>query len=173
MKKLFMVLPLVFLLCLTFGCQKAEEVAEKPVVDVEAEKEAVKRFNDEWDAAMNAGDIEKLVSFFTDDGVRIPANGPALIGKGAIRDSFQRQFEQYSVEQKTVVEDIRMSGELGFFRATWTSLVTFKDKGDTRNVNGSFISIVQKQLDGSWKTICNSFSLEQLIFPPPEPEAKK
>ena len=28
MKKLFMVLPLVLLLCLTFGCQKGEEVAE-------------------------------------------------------------------------------------------------------------------------------------------------
>ena len=28
MKKLFMILPLVFLLCLTFSCQQAEEVAE-------------------------------------------------------------------------------------------------------------------------------------------------
>jgi hypothetical protein len=26
MKKLFMILPLVFLLCFTFSCQKAEEV---------------------------------------------------------------------------------------------------------------------------------------------------
>ena len=42
MKKLFMVLPLVFLLCFTFSCQKAEEVAEEPVVDVEAEKAAWK-----------------------------------------------------------------------------------------------------------------------------------
>ena len=39
MKKLLMIIPLVFLLCLTFSCQKqAEEVAEEPVVDVEAEK---------------------------------------------------------------------------------------------------------------------------------------
>jgi uncharacterized protein (TIGR02246 family) len=170
MKKLLLISPLVFLLCSTFGCQKAEEVAEEPAVDVEAEIEAIKRLNDEWDAAMNAGDIEKLVSFFTDDAVRIPANGPALIGKGAIRDSFQRQFKLYSVEQKNTVEDVRVSGELGFFRGTWTSLVTFKDTGDTRNMNGSFVVIIQKQLDGSWKTICNSFSLEQLIFPPPEEE---
>ena len=169
MKKLT-IIPLVILLCFTFSCQQGEEVAEEPVVDIEAEIEAIKRLNDEWDAAMNTGDTEKLVSFFTDDGVRIPANGPALIGKEAIRDSFQRGFDQYSVEQKNVVDDIKISGELGFFRGTWTSLVTFKDTGNTRNINGSFISIVQKQLDGSWKTICNSFSLEQLIFPPPEKE---
>jgi len=41
MKKLFMILPLVFLLCFTFGCQKAEEVAVEPVVDVDAAKEAI------------------------------------------------------------------------------------------------------------------------------------
>ena len=41
MKKLLLILPLVFLLCITFSCQKAEEVAEEPVVDVEAEREAV------------------------------------------------------------------------------------------------------------------------------------
>ena len=31
MKKLLMIIPLVFLLCFTFGCQQAEEVAEESV----------------------------------------------------------------------------------------------------------------------------------------------
>jgi len=39
MKKLLCVIPLVFLFC--FACQKAEEVAEEPVVDVEAKTEAL------------------------------------------------------------------------------------------------------------------------------------
>jgi ketosteroid isomerase-like protein len=43
MKKLFMVLLLVFLLCLAFSCQKAEEVAEEPAVDIEAEKQNVEK----------------------------------------------------------------------------------------------------------------------------------
>jgi ketosteroid isomerase-like protein len=43
MKKLFRVLPLVLLLCLTFGCQKGEEVAEEPAVDVEVEKQNVEK----------------------------------------------------------------------------------------------------------------------------------
>jgi len=34
MKKLFMILPLVFLLCFTFSCQKAEEVAEETKEEV-------------------------------------------------------------------------------------------------------------------------------------------
>jgi len=42
MRKLLIFIPLVLLLCFTFSCQKSEEVAEEPVVDVEAEKEAIR-----------------------------------------------------------------------------------------------------------------------------------
>ncbi|UCE42252.1 MAG: lipocalin-like domain-containing protein [Candidatus Aminicenantes bacterium] len=37
MKKLFMILPMVVLLCFAFGCQQGEEVAAEPAVDVKAE----------------------------------------------------------------------------------------------------------------------------------------
>ncbi len=49
MKKLLTVIPLVILLCFTFGCQqKGEEVSEEAVIDIEAEKAAVKTMLDEW-----------------------------------------------------------------------------------------------------------------------------
>jgi len=47
MKKLLMIIPLVFLLCFAFGCQKKAEEA-KPTVDIEAEKSAVKALIDDW-----------------------------------------------------------------------------------------------------------------------------
>ncbi|NIM59869.1 MAG: hypothetical protein GTO16_13160, partial [Candidatus Aminicenantes bacterium] len=51
MKKLLSVIPLVILLCFTFGCQQGEEVAEEPVVDVEADIAALKKIEEEWTAA--------------------------------------------------------------------------------------------------------------------------
>ena len=56
MKKLFMVLPLVLLLCFTFGCQKGEEVAEEvaqekrlPIIDVHVHAESAwKREKPDW-----------------------------------------------------------------------------------------------------------------------------
>jgi ketosteroid isomerase-like protein len=64
MKKLFMILPLVFLLCITSSCQKAEEVAEEPSVDVEAEKAALaESLQNLLDAAVK-GDAEKVKSFW-------------------------------------------------------------------------------------------------------------
>ena len=37
MKKFLTIIPLVILLYFTFSCQQGEEVAEEPVVDVEAD----------------------------------------------------------------------------------------------------------------------------------------
>jgi len=170
MKKLLMIIPLVILLCFTFGCQQGEEVVEEPVVDVEADKEAIKKITDDFNAAFNAGDIDKLVSLFTDDAVRIPPNEPALIGKEAIRGMFQQQLDQFTVQNEGVIVDLKVSGDLAFFRGSWTSINTPKDGGKPLKYNGSYVSVIQKQPDGSWKTICNSWSNEQLILPPSEKE---
>jgi len=171
MKKLLTIIPLVTLLCFAFSCQKqAEEVAEEPVVDISADIEANKNLNDEWDEAYNAGDIDRLLSCYTDDAVRIPPNEPALIGKEAIRGNFQQSFDQFTEESDSVVENVKIGGDLAFVRGTWTDILTPKAGGESLNLNGSFVAINQKQPDGSWKTICEIWSNEQLIFPPQEKE---
>jgi len=164
MKKLLMIIPLVFLLCFTFGCQQGEEVAEEPAVDVEADKEAIKKITDDFNAAINAGNIDKLVSLYTDDAVRIPPNKPALVGKEAIRSLFQEQLDQFTVQNEGVIVDLKVSGDLAFVRGSWTSINTPKTGGEPLKYNGSFVSVIQKQPEGSWKVICNIWSNEQLIF---------
>jgi ketosteroid isomerase-like protein len=67
MKRLFCVIPLVFLLCFTFSCQKAEEVAEEPVVDVEADMQNVEKvIRDFYDAA-STQNFQGIRDLCTDD----------------------------------------------------------------------------------------------------------
>ncbi len=169
MKKLFLILPLVFLLCFTFGCQQGEEVAEEPAVDISVDIEANKNLIDAWDKAHNSGDIERLMSLYTDDAVMIPPNEPAVVGKEAIQGYFQQSFGQFT-EEKSLVVDVKIGGDLAFVRCTWKDIHTPKAGGESFNLNGNFVVINQKQPDGSWKTICDISSCEQLIFPPQEKE---
>jgi hypothetical protein len=53
-----MILPLVCLLCFTFGCQKAEEVSEEPTVDVVANIEAIRSMSQEISRTWNENDFE-------------------------------------------------------------------------------------------------------------------
>jgi uncharacterized protein (TIGR02246 family) len=170
MKKLLMILPLVLLLCFTFSCQQAEEGAEEPAVDVSADIEANKALNDAWDAAYNVGDIDRLLSLYTDDAVMIPPNEPIVIGKEEIRSDFQQSFDQFNEEIDTAVVDVKIGGDLAFVRGTWTNIITPKAGGEALNFNGNFVAINQKQPDASWKIICEIWSSEQLIFPPQEKE---
>ncbi len=170
MKKLLMVIPLVFLLCFTFSCQKGEEVAEEPVVDISADIEACKNLDDEWEEAYNAGDIDRLLSLYTDDAVKIPPNKPALIGKEEIRSNFQQNFDRSTNENDSVVVDVKIGGDLAFVRGTWKAIQTPKAGGESLNFNGNFVVINQKQPDGSWKKICDIWSCKQLIYPPQEKE---
>ena len=67
MKKLYMVLPFVLLLCLTFSCQRAEEVAEEPAVDIEAEKAAIRETMKTAIEGINNHDIQAHLSTLTED----------------------------------------------------------------------------------------------------------
>jgi uncharacterized protein (TIGR02246 family) len=165
MKKLFMVLPLVLLLSFTFSCQKAEEVAEEPVVDVTADVEAIKKLTVDFNTAMSAGNVDKLVSLYTDDAVRVPPNKPPQVGKEAIRSSFQEYLDKFTVQNEGVIVDLKVSGDLAFMRGSWTSINTSKTGGESTRDNGSFVQVVQKQPDGSWKVICNVYSDESLVSP--------
>lgn len=131
MKKLFLIMSLVIFLCLAFSCQKpVEDVAEEPVVDIEADIQACKDLNDAWDEAYVAQDIDKLMSIFSDDAVRMPPNEPVLIGKEEIRSNFQQEFDQFSTtDQKSVVIDVRVGGDLAYVRGTWKETQTSKAGG--------------------------------------------
>jgi len=163
MKKLFMVLPLVFLLCFTFSCQKAEEVAEEPVVDVEADIAAIESLTNQVMNAWNEGDFEAFMATIADDAVHMPPGYPILIGKEAIRNWYT--FGKISFDVTISSDEIEICGDWAIQRATWKGSWIRKDSGETTQFESKDIYIYRKQPDGSWKnshTIWNSTSSETI-----------
>jgi uncharacterized protein (TIGR02246 family) len=166
MKKLLCVVPLALLLCLSFGCQKGKEAKKEVGVDVGAVGEEIRQFVKEWAKAMNAGDLDRIMSMVTDDCVRIPPNAPPLIGREAIRQDQRMSFDQYNFQGDEAVVDFRVSGDFAFSRGTWAYSLTPKSGGESEKFKGNFIDIYQKQPDGSWKLFWNTWSDESLVSPP-------
>ncbi len=88
MKKMFMILPLVILLCLTFGCQKAEEVAEESVVDVEAEKQAIREMTQKAFEAKRQKDVDAVLNVYSENAFILDQDEPPFEGLEAIRDYY-------------------------------------------------------------------------------------
>jgi ketosteroid isomerase-like protein len=155
MKKFLMVIPLVFLLCFTFACQKGEEVAEEPVVDVEADVEALKNMNDEVIVLYNAGDFEKLVTFYyAEDVVKMDANQPISEGREAqLVDLKKTREELDSHIDSSIVEDVRVSGDMAMVRSNDTGINTPKGGGEPKKIDYKWVGIFERQPDGTWKCI--------------------
>ncbi len=121
-------------------------------VDIEADIEAIKITHAEFDAAINAGDLDSWMSFYTDDAVRMSPNFPAFIGKDAIRDVYQSFFEQNTFEGDGMIEEVIVSGDWAFIRGIATYTITPKASGEPiREYLGKWVAFNKRQPDGSWK----------------------
>ncbi len=97
MKKLLMVIPLVFLLCLTYGCQRGEEVSEGPVVDVETKEEGEKPLN-----------IEGAILTYSVDGTGIPCvffTGGENIGLNLLSNELKKYIKFIHADPKDVTKE--------------------------------------------------------------------
>ncbi len=128
-------------------------------VNTEADIEAVKNLTEEYDAAINSGDLDSWVSLYTDDAVRMPPNSPALVGKDAIRSVMQSSFEKYTFDIKETTEEVIVAGDWAFARGTYTYTITPKAGGEPiGDDSGKWMAFNKRQPDGSWKIYRNIFN---------------
>lgn len=147
-------IPLVFLLCFAFACQKrGHEAIRKPGANREADVASIKALFDEWTRLYNAGDFEKLVSdFYSEDAILMSPNEASRIGKEAILLSYvkARALEDEHVDS-SVVEDVRVSGDLAVARGTDSGTTTRKNGGKPVTYNLKWLIVLERQPDGAWK----------------------
>jgi uncharacterized protein (TIGR02246 family) len=144
--------------------QQAEPVAEE-APSTEADVEAIKAAIEEWEVAWNSQDMEKLLSLYADDAVRMPPNEVEEVGKNAIRASFQQSFDEMTAEGGGEAVDVRVAGDLAYARGPWVATSTPKTGGEPIQDNSKWVEVLQRQADGSWKIICEMWNSNN---PPPE-----
>ncbi|HUU19511.1 MAG TPA: DUF4440 domain-containing protein [Sedimentisphaerales bacterium] len=105
-------------------------------------------------ASMN-GDLETLLSLFTDDGIAIPAEGEIIEGKEALREMLKQNFEllkDYIItEYKQDFKETKILGKYAYEWGIYSG--KYKSKEDNKEIIGSgkLMRILRLQEDGSWK----------------------
>lgn len=121
--------------------------------------EAIRKADQDWMAAFSTKDASKAASFVASDGAVYPPNAPAAQGTEAVTKLFNDFYKTPDIKltwTPTLVEAAK-SGELGFSSGTYE--MTFKDpSGKTVNDHGKYVTVWQKQHDGSWKAIRDIFN---------------
>ena len=123
-----------------------------------ADVQAIKDFNAAWDKAWNAANAEALASMYTVDAITMGPNQPALVGKDAIRASCQKYFDQFSDENRSLVEDVRVSGDLAVARGTQETKSSLRAGGYSVQDKAKWVNALLRQPDGSWKAFWDIYN---------------
>ncbi len=117
----------------------------------EADIAAIKDLVNQYGATINAGDLDLWISLWADHAIQMAPDAPAVIGKEKIRARRQSLFDLYDWKMTVDTEEVRVAGDWAFARGTYTYTKAPKEEGATTKGTGKWLSIFEKQDDGSWK----------------------
>jgi ketosteroid isomerase-like protein len=113
-------------------------------------EKALRDLDAQWSAAAGAKDVDKTVSFYSDDAVVMPPSAPRATTKDAIRTIWKDLLTDASISWKTKEVEVAQSGDLAFSSGTYE--VTLNDPtGKSVNDRGKYVEVWKKQADGTWK----------------------
>jgi uncharacterized protein (TIGR02246 family) len=125
--------------------------AEENAKDVRAE---ILRLDAEWSQAAESGDLEKILSYWSDDASVFPPGSPALVGKAAIRAYVAQSLQMpgFRISWKTNEVSVAAGGDLAY--GIGTNRVSFDGPDGKRvTVEGKAVTVWRKDASGAWKCV--------------------
>ena len=103
--------------------------------------------------------MDRWISLWADDGIQMPPDTPARKGKEKIREANQLLLDLYHWDIAAInVEETHVAGDWAFSRGNYTWAWTPKDGSEKMAGTGKFLTIFQRQDDGSWKIARDCFN---------------
>ena len=119
----------------------------------------LRKLDDEWSRAVGSRDVEKTISYYTDDAIVMPPNIPTLTGKEPIRSLWNSMLDSPSFTGgwKATKVEVARSGDLAYVSGTYE--FTEKDEsGKPLTDKGKYLEVWRKQADGNWKCVADMFN---------------
>ena len=99
------------------------------------------------------------MSLWVDDGKRMAPNAPASVGLDQIRVAVEPLFELFDFEEFNVnLDEVRILGDRAYSHGAFAFSMTPLAGGDLIEDSGKFLTILDKQADGSWKIAVDCFN---------------
>jgi ketosteroid isomerase-like protein len=133
MKRLLIALFSVFLVS---ACTQSPPSADPSVITDRA---------DEWEAALNAKDIDALVELYEVDARMMAPNKPTAIGRDAVAEEFGAMIDAGLSVDLTSVEAV-VSGDYAYNVGTYVLM-----EGDTQIDTGKYMESWHRGDDGQWR----------------------
>ena len=140
------------------GMQTACQVLQQQQTDVKSEENAVRQADLDWSKAAASKDIDKVVSYYAEDGAIYPPNSPLAAGRPAIKVTWigMVNLPGFMVTWVPSRVEVARSADLAWSTGTYT--MTSSVPGSAATDHGKYVAVWKKQQDGSWKVEADIFN---------------
>jgi uncharacterized protein (TIGR02246 family) len=114
-----------------------------------AEERQIREVHSTWIDAVNAGDLDRLLTLVTDDVVFLnPGQEP--FGRAEFSANFSSAQRQVRVRCVSELEEVVVASEVAYTRSRDALSVTPHGDGDATQLAGHRMTVYRKQPDGGW-----------------------
>src|SRR5947199_6393750 len=134
-------------------------------------EQALRDLDAKWSAAAGAKDIDKTVSYYSEDAVVMPPNAPSAKTRETIRSAWKEMLTSpgAAISWKATKVEVANSGDLACVSGTYEQMMT-DASGKPAKDRGKYVEIFKKQADGTWKVIVDIWNSD---LPAPASSEKK
>ncbi|MEZ4705850.1 MAG: nuclear transport factor 2 family protein [Caldilineaceae bacterium] len=170
-RSLITLLVLVAML-VTVACQpitaQSQPAAPPSDEDVVA---AVNAIWDEYEASVIAGDVDRWIAQWTEDGVQMPPGEPFVEGKEKIYARVGANMAAGPTTDFVITPlETTSAGDWAYSRGVYTVTFPLGDSGEEGMIDGKFMTILKRQPDGAWKIHRDIYNSNVPPAAPPEPD---
>ena len=120
---------------------------------------AVEKLFEAYSTSINAGNFERWISNWTEDGKQYFPDAQPRYGKAQITAEMQPLFDMFDFFGFAIhVDEVYVFGEQAYGHGTYGYSMQPKEGGETTTISGKYLTIFKKQADGRWKILIDCFN---------------
>jgi uncharacterized protein (TIGR02246 family) len=129
-------------------------------------EKALRDLDAQWSAAAGAKDIDKTVSYYSEDAVVMPPNAPNAKTRETIRSAWKEMLTTpgAAISWKATKVEVAKSGDLACVSGTYEEAMT-DASGKPVKDHGKYVEVWKKQADGTWKVVADIWNSDLPVAP--------
>lgn len=128
-------------------------------MNLESERAALMQTSRDWAHAATSGDLELILSFWSDEAIVMPPGQPAVVGKAAIRAFVEQTMAipGFSITWEPEQADVAREGDVGYL--VERNRVTMTDAAGVLTTQfGKAVTVWRKDFSGKWKCVVDTWN---------------
>ena len=156
------------------ACQKPAETPEQAtarmVTEATAAKPVIAEMATAYGRHLTANHPDSVAALFTENGIMMPPNAPAVAGRDSIRAAMTKMPLPTGATLTIHSLEVVANGPLAVDRGTYVFAMPAMGRTPAMNVNGKYLNHLH-MVDGKWQIAASIWSDDVAAMPMPQPPA--